>query len=801
MTLGAIIWLGCAFPCLAEHLRCSDAKLYGQIGCFILEDEKFLEQQTSWIAEAAITLWHFLRSAWSAFLISTQACPWAWAASLAVFFTTMALFIHFRTRAQHFAGMAYQSLPSRDDVGITEERKQAATFLFDGAMQALDILLDMKVGISFCLQGMMLFGPLLLIIPVASGFACFIYKRWSWKLASYGHTDAAGKDTRFNFQAKNTKGEKRPGGMKALLQMLQVEGVVTAYKAFRDPLHYRQDWIVDKAFNGLIENFPSCLIQSYAFLCMEQTNKLSTPLDTTIQIISIMTSCYTMSSAMRLISLELLPKETIDAQISMQIMVTQFLDVCARLCALAALGVALRPAVAMTSNRQFVLPFVLVIELVVVASVTGRTLRWRTMFSSEALLSVAASYFTVPMLVFNTSERGNYATMMNLQSFAIAWRTLEMCIIQCLVWYKVHAASEPHVYLHYFALFATGALVWVLVSALRDQWCRCAGDPIWPSIHSKGFGPAHWSSALGNVDRLDRLHQLFPDSFTVQSNDGRLPSHCAAANGHENCVKVLHQLVPDSFTVQTNHGSLPIHYAAEHGHENCVKVLHQLVPDSFTVQTNHGSLPSHYAAANGHENCVKVLHQLVPDTLTVPNKDGYLPSHYAAFNGHENCVKVLHQLVPDSFTVQGNNGDLPSHLAAANGHENCVKVLHQLVPGTFTVQAKDGFLPSHCAAANGHENCVKVLHQLVPGTFTVQANHGFLPSHCAAANGHENCVKVLHQLVPDTFTVPRQKWWSSEPPRCKEWPRELCEGPASSLRMLEVRGFTYVSLCCFHFLL
>ena len=750
MTLGAIIWLGCAFPCLAEHLRCSDAKLYGQIGCFIREDEKFLEQQTSWIAEAAITQWHFLRSAWSAFMISTRTCPWAWAASFAAFFTTIVLLIHFRTRAQHFAGMAYQSVPSRDNVGITEERMQAATFLFDLTMQAVDIALDMKVGVSFCLQGMMLFGPLLLIIPVASGFVCFIYKRWSWELAPFDHTDAGGKKTLFYFQAKNTNGEKRPGGMKALLQMLQVEGLVTAYSAFRGPLQNRQDWIVDKAFNGLIENFPSCLIQSYAFLCMEQTKQLSTPLDTTIQIMSIMTSCYTMSSAMRLISVKLLPKETIDAQISMQIMVTQFLDVCARLCALAALGVSLRPAVAMTSNRQFVLPFVLVIELVVVASVTGRMLRWRTCFSSEAVLSLAASYFTVPMLVFNTSPWGDYSTMMNLQSFAIAWRTLEMCIIQCLVWYKVHAASEPHLYLRHFAFFAAGAWAWVLASAVRDQKCRCAGDPIWPSIHSKGFGQAHWASALGDADRL---HQLIPDSFMVQDKYGRLPSHLAASNGHETCVKVLHQLVPDSFTGQGNDGRLPSHYAASNGHETCVKVLHQLVPDSFTVQDKTGRLPSQFAALQGHETCVKVLHQLVPDSFMVQDNNGFLPSHLAASNGHEICVKVLHQLVPDSFTVQDNDGCLPSHYAASNGHETCVKVLHQLVPDSFTVQDKIGRLPSHLAALKGHETCVKVLHQLFPDSFMVQDNTGFLPSHYAALNGHETCVKVVHQLVPDSFMV------------------------------------------------
>ena len=685
----------------------------------------------------------------------TRACPWAWVASFAVFFTTIVLLTHFRTRAKHFAGMAYQYLPSVDDVGMTEERKQTATLLFDGTMQAVDILLDMKVGISFCLEGMVLFGPLLLIIPVASGFVCFIYKRWSWTLAPYAHTDAAGNRTEFYFQAKNAQGQKRPGGMKALLQMLQVEGLVTAYNAFHDPVQYRQDWIVDKAFNGLIENFPSCLIQSYAFLCMEQTKNLSTPLDTTIQIISIMTSCYTMSSAMRLISLELLPKETIDVQISMQIMVTQFLDVCARLCALAALGVSLRPAVAMTSNRQFVLPLVLVIELVVVALVTGKSLRWRTWFSSEALLSLAASFFTVPMLVFNTSEIANYATMMNLQSFGIAWRTLEMLIIQYLVWYKVHAAPEPHVYLLYFALFAAGALVWVLVSAMRDQWCRCAGDPIWPSIHSKGFGPAHWASALGNVDQLDRLHQLLPDSFMVKSNDGFLPSHLAALNGHGNCVKVLRELVPDSFKVQSNDGFLPSHLAAFNGHENCVKVLHELVPDSFTVKSNDGSLPSHHAALNGHENCVEVLHQLVPDSFKVKSNDGSLPIHRATRNGHENCVKVLHQLLPDSFTVQSNDGFLPSHSAAFYGHENCVKVLRELVPDSFMVQSNDGFLTSHLAALNGHQNCVKVLHQLVPDSFKVKSNEGELPIHLASFNGHENCVKVLHELVPETFTVQR----------------------------------------------
>lgn len=113
------------------------------------------------------------------------------------FFITIVVLIHFRTRAGHFAEMAYQSLPSRDDVGITEEMKQAATSLFDLTMQALDIALDVKVGVSFCLQGMMLFGPLLLIIPGASGFMCFIYKRWSWELAPYDHTDAAGKKTDF----------------------------------------------------------------------------------------------------------------------------------------------------------------------------------------------------------------------------------------------------------------------------------------------------------------------------------------------------------------------------------------------------------------------------------------------------------------------------------------------------------------------------------------------------------------------------------------------------------------------------
>ena len=45
-----------------------------------------------------------------------------------------------------------------------------------------------------------------------------------------------------------------------------------------------RSWRTERAFNGLVESFPSCLIQAYTLLCMAQLGELPNPLDTAWQV-------------------------------------------------------------------------------------------------------------------------------------------------------------------------------------------------------------------------------------------------------------------------------------------------------------------------------------------------------------------------------------------------------------------------------------------------------------------------------------------------------------------------------------
>ena len=91
-----------------------------------------------------------------------------------------------------------------------------------------------------------------------------------------------------------------------LLQMLQLEGLVTAKSAYYDP-RFRESWKIERAFNGLVESFPSCLIQAYTLLCMAQLGHLDEVWNTIWQVFSIMLSCHSMAAAVKL-GMTLLPR-------------------------------------------------------------------------------------------------------------------------------------------------------------------------------------------------------------------------------------------------------------------------------------------------------------------------------------------------------------------------------------------------------------------------------------------------------------------------------------------------------------
>ena len=672
----------------------------------------------------------------------------------------------------------------QDDLGIDELFTVRLGILQGAIFMAIDVTLDNVNGIIYCWRGLKVFGPLTLAIPVVAGFCCFVYKRNSWALAPHNHTDAAGKKTYFFFQKRDRSGQLKPGLKSAILQMLQVEPFLTAHAAYNDPEKYEREWKVETAFSGVVEGFPSALLQMYTLFCMEHSHSLPGPFGTFINIASILFSCYSIGKALNVVSLELLPQTKVEPPpgglTTTQLKVLQSLDVFARICVLAAIGISLRPAADMTVSSQFYLPPLMLLELLVIGAMSKWYFGWRSFFAADSILFTVLEYFSVPMLV---GTGVSLQKQLRIQLYTMTWRAIELAGGSILVWYSIHMnPQQPHLYVASFAVASACAFSVAVTIIILDRRFRYFGAPLLPAANSKGYGKLHWASALNNQELLRKipynelrqsdseqslahvaakhgheevlefLHEVVPGTLMAADDNGRFPAHVAAANGHESVLQFLYQVVPETLKTANRGGVLPAHVAALNGHEGVVQFLHQVVPETLKTADRGGRLPAHLAAYNGHEGVLQFLHQVVPETLKTADGDGdNLPAHWAANYGHEGVIQFLHQVVPETLKTADGNGDLPAHLAAQNGHEGMVQFLHQVLPETLKTVDGNGDLPAHLAAYNGHEGVLQFLHQVVPETLKTADGDGWFAAHFAACNGQEGVLQFLYQVVPETL--------------------------------------------------
>ena len=602
-------------------------------------------------------------------------------------------------------------------------------------------------------------------------------------MAPPDHKDPAGKVTEFYYQKRDRNGQLKPGLKSGILQMLQVEAFLTAHAAYKDPQKYEREWKVETAFNGVVEGFPSALLQMYTLFCMEHSNSLPGPFSTFINIASIIFSSYSIGKALNVISLELLPQTKAEPPpgglTTSQLKALQSLDVFARICVLAAIGISLRPAADMTVSCQFYLPPLMLLELFVIWTMSKWYFGWQSVFAADSILFTVLEYFSVPMLVGNDVS---LQQLLHIQLCTIIWRAMELAGGSILVWYSIHTnPHKPHFYVASFAVAGACTFAVAVTIVILDRRLRYLGEPLLPAANSEGYGKIEWACALGNQDLLRKmpynelrqsnslqsfahvaavhgqkevlqfLHEVVPETLTTANGDGAMPAHVAAQNGHKGVLQFLHQVVPETLTTANGDGAMPAHVAARNGHKGVLQFLHQVVPETLKTANEDGWVPAHWAAHNGHEGVLQFLHQVVPETLKTANGDGDLPAHWAALNGHEGVVQFLHQVVPETLKTANGDGDLPAHWAALNGHEGVVQFLHQVVPETLKTANGDGDLPAHWAALNGHEGVVQFLHQVVPETLKTANGDGDLPAHWAALNGHEGVVQFLHQVVPETL--------------------------------------------------
>ena len=248
---------------------------------------------------------------------------------------------------------AYAALRQvEEDWEVTAAAKAEIQILVDVVLLVIDIVLDIKVGVYYCSQGLWLFGPLALVIPGLAGLICFVYKRWSWRL---------GKDADCMLRSVDDRGRAKPGLLVLLRQVFQVEALATAYQAHEDPEQHGREWLVERAFNGVLEAFPQCLLQTYTLMCLEQEGLLKDPVDTGFQAVSIAFSCYSMAKALGHMSFDLLPQKAVPplsaGLAGWQLQLLQFADVASRLLCWVCLGAAVRtPSDSMHENSQFALP-------------------------------------------------------------------------------------------------------------------------------------------------------------------------------------------------------------------------------------------------------------------------------------------------------------------------------------------------------------------------------------------------------------------------------------------------------------
>ena len=766
----------------ASSLRstCSKKLSVEQLKCFLGEDASFWQDQSHHILSLLTLSKDFLVMIWEILWEQLQdklVC-------IAGVLLTMFLLGYLLYRCcSHAVDNGYRTLMNvQEDLGIDELFKVRLGILQGAIFMAIDVTLDNVNGIIYCWRGFKVFGPLTLAIPVVSGFCCFLYKRNSWTLAPHDHTDTTGKETDFYYQKRDRNGHLKPGLKNAILQMLQVEAFLTAYAAYKEPQKYEREWQVETAFNGVVEGFPSALLQLYTLFCMEHSNSLPGPFATFINIASILFSSHSMGKALNLISLELLPKTKVEPPpgglTTTQLKVLQSLDVFARIGVLAAIGISLRPEADMTVSCQFYLPMLMLLELLVVWTTSKWYIGWPSFFAADAILFTVIEYLSVPMPV---ATGVSLQQRLRIQLCTITWRAIELGGGSILVWYNIHTnPQKPHLYVASFTFVGACAFCTVVTIILVDRRFRYLGEPLLPAANSKGYGKIQWACALNNqvllrkipyndlcqsdsqqslagvaaehgqIEVLQYFQEKVPETLNVADGNGWLPAHWAALNGHEGVLQFLHEVVPETLNVADGNGRVPAHLAAENGHEGVLQFLHQVVPQTLESATGNGKLPAHWAARNGHEGVLQFLHQVAPQTLESAAGDGGLPAHFAAQNGHEGVLQFLHKVAPQTLESADGNGALPAHWAAYNGHEGVLQFLHKVAPQTLESATGDGRLPAHLAALNGHEGVLQFLHQVVPETLKVAAGDGKLPAHWAAQNGHEGVIKLLHEVVSDT---------------------------------------------------
>jgi len=307
-----------------------------------------------------------------------------------------------------------------------------------------------------------------------------------------------------------------------------------------------------------------------------------------------------------------------------------------------------------------------------------------------------------------------------------------------------------------------------------------------------GYLPIHHA-----VDRMPNefckvLIDAYPESVRVRTNnDGSLPIHIACGHHYGNSeanvetIQYLLELYPESVNATTLFGQLPIHNAALGERTDIIELLLKYDPDAATKKTTQSlNLPLHvtcgeslkkqldvaevlfdsYPQAINAHNCEektpylsKIVNfllaqqgydQKAKDTkvMHTPDENGWLPLHHALKdNTPLGSIKLLLKGNPLALRVITNIGALPIHIACEFSPVRVVKYLVEELDVNERLLEhcdinKDSILHYACRGVN----CEVVKYLL--GEYTSLASsaevngEGELPLHLLCEAGKDNVV-------------------------------------------------------------
>ena len=357
------------------------------------------------------------------------------------------------------------------------------------------------MGLRYLGQGLHMFAALTFGIPALAGFSSFMYRRAIWTPVPWHDRDR--QHRLYRDAGLDLHGAPRPGMKDLVLSCLQIKPVLTAWGAVAGTSRI-DDWDLEKAFAGAFEGCPSALLQTYAWLCVEQTGGLGSVglLGLLVQAASILSSLKSMAEAANIVALRLLPASTVSPTVqglsTNALLIWRVCDVGSHIWMLALFGICSRSAATdMRANRQWQMFALMGVEVAISALILRFTLRvgFRRL-KSKYILALASSNVALPLMTFPVRK---WVQQEAWQLSCLMLRNLETTLVTYAVWLRCHIyTSEPHVWLLSYSLAATCFNVLVTGTVLCSWWrLHKTGEPLFPASYAEDFHPVHWAAALG----------------------------------------------------------------------------------------------------------------------------------------------------------------------------------------------------------------------------------------------------------------------------------------------------------------